>query len=149
MNLIPPFMLFIRSLFQFNSVQSLSHVWLFVTPGTAAHQVSLSITNSRSLLKLMSIESVMPSNHLTILCCPLFLLPSPASGSFQISQLFASGGLSIGVSASPLFQARLYWSPCCSRGEQWQTSGPLACLLPKEGLSCSLYDVGPGIGLEG
>ena len=59
---------------QFSSVQSLSHVWLFATPWTAAHQASLSITNSPSLLKLMSIESVMPSNHL-ILCCPL-LLPS-------------------------------------------------------------------------
>ena len=57
------------------SVQSLSHVQLFVTPWTAAHQASLSITNSWSLLKLMSIESVMPSNHL-ILCCPLLLLPS-------------------------------------------------------------------------
>ena len=56
-------------------VQSLSHVWLFVTPWTAAHQASLSITNSHSLLKLMSIESVMPSNHL-ILCHPLLLLPS-------------------------------------------------------------------------
>ena len=60
---------------QFNSVQSLSHVQLFVTPWTAARQAFLSITNSRSLLKLMSIESVMPSNHL-ILCCPLLLLPS-------------------------------------------------------------------------
>ena len=60
---------------QFSSVQSLSHVWLFATPLTAAHQASLSITNSRSLLKLMSIESVMPSNHL-ILCHPLLLLPS-------------------------------------------------------------------------
>ena len=57
------------------SVQSLSRVRLFATPSTAAHQASLSITNSRSLLKLMSIESVMPSNHL-ILCCPLLLLPS-------------------------------------------------------------------------
>ena len=56
-------------------VQSVSHIWLFVTPWTAAHQASLSITNSRSLLKLMSIESVMPSNHL-ILCRPLFLPPS-------------------------------------------------------------------------
>ena len=55
-------------------VQSLSRLWLFVTPWTAAHQASLSITNSQSLLKLMSIESVMPSNHL-ILCRPL-LLPS-------------------------------------------------------------------------
>ena len=58
-----------------SSVQSLNRVRLFATPWTAAHQVSLSITNSRSLLKLMSIESVMPSNHL-ILCCPLLLLPS-------------------------------------------------------------------------
>ena len=57
------------------SVQSLSHVWLFVTPWTAVHQASLSITNSQSLLKLMSIESVMPSNHL-ILCHLLLLLPS-------------------------------------------------------------------------
>ena len=56
-------------------VQSLSHVQLFSTPWTAAHQVSLPITISRSLLKLMSIESVMPSNHL-IVCCPLLLLPS-------------------------------------------------------------------------
>ena len=58
-----------------SSVQLLSHVWLFVTPWTAARQASLSITNSQSLLKLMSIESVMPSNHF-ILCHPLLLLPS-------------------------------------------------------------------------
>ena len=56
-------------------VQSFSRVWLFVTPWTAAHQASLSFTISWSLLKLMFIESVMPSNHLT-LCCPLLLLPS-------------------------------------------------------------------------
>ena len=60
---------------QFSSVQSLSCVWLFATPWTAAHQASLSITNSQSLLKLMSTESGMPFNHL-ILCCPLLLLPS-------------------------------------------------------------------------
>ena len=60
---------------QFSSVQSLSCVWFFATPWTAAHQASLSITNSRGLPKLMSIESVMPSNHL-ILCCPLVLWPS-------------------------------------------------------------------------
>ena len=59
---------------QFSSVQSLSHVQLFATPWTAACQASLSITNSQSLLKLMSIESVMPSNYL-ILCRPLLLLP--------------------------------------------------------------------------
>ena len=58
-----------------NSVQSLSRVLLFATPWTAAHQASLSITKSQSLLKLMSIESVIQSNHL-ILCHPLLLLPS-------------------------------------------------------------------------
>ena len=61
--------------YQFSSVQSLSHVRLFVTPWTAAHQASLSITNSQRLFKLMSVESVMSSNHL-ILCHPLLLLPS-------------------------------------------------------------------------
>ena len=60
---------------QFSSVQSLSHVRLFVTPWNRTRQASLSITNSRSSLKLMSIESVMPFNHL-ILCHPLLLLPS-------------------------------------------------------------------------
>ena len=59
---------------QFSSVQSLSHVQLFATPWIAAHQASLSITNSRSLLKLMSIKSMMPSSHL-ILCHRLLLLP--------------------------------------------------------------------------
>ena len=61
-------------LLQFSSVQSLSHVWLFVTPWIAACQASLSITNSRSLPKFMSIKPVMPSSHL-ILCHPLLLLP--------------------------------------------------------------------------
>ena len=90
--------------------QSPSCVQFFMTPWTAAHQASLSFTISQSLPKLMSIELVMPSNHL-ILCCPLLLLPSialthiiptsfPASGSFPMSQLFLSGGQSIGASAS-------------------------------------------------
>ena len=67
-----------------SSVQSLNRIRLFATPWTAAHQASLSITNSRNLLKLMSIESVMPSNHL-ILCCPFLLLPSifPSIRSFS------------------------------------------------------------------
>ena len=66
-------------------------------PWTAAHQASLSIINSWSLFKLMSIESVMPSNNL-ILCRPLLLLPSifPGSGSFPMSQFFTSGGRSFG-----------------------------------------------------
>ena len=67
---------------QFSSVQLLSHVWLFVTPWIAARQASLSITNSRSLFKLMSIESVMASSHL-ILCRPLLLLP-PISPSIRV-----------------------------------------------------------------
>ena len=86
---------------QFSSVQSLSRVQLFATPWTAAHQASLYITNSLNLPKLMSIESVMPSNNL-ILCCPFSSRPQSflASGSFQMSQFFTSGGQSIGLSAS-------------------------------------------------
>ena len=79
-----------------SSVQLLSHVQLFATLWTAALQASLIITDSQSLPKLMSIGLVMPSNHLT-LCSPLLLMPS---GSFPTSQFFASGGQSIGVSAS-------------------------------------------------
>ena len=85
--------------FIFSSVQLLSHIWLVAIRWTAVHQASLFITNSWSLLKLMSIESVMPSNHL-ILCHPLLLPSFPSSGSFPISQFFASGGQIIGVSAS-------------------------------------------------
>ena len=83
--------------FQFSSVQSHSHVWLFVTPWTAAQQASLSITNSRGLLKFMSVKSVMPSKHL-ILHCPLLLLPL----IFPSIRVFSkeSGGQSIGASAS-------------------------------------------------
>ena len=82
----------------FSSVQSLSHVQLFATPWTTAHQASQSITNSWSLLRLMSIESVMPSSHL--------ILSSPSPPTFnhsqhlQMSQFFVTGGQSIGVSAS-------------------------------------------------
>ena len=85
-------------MYQFSSVQSLSHVQLFATPWTAARWASLSITNTWSLLKLMSIEPVMPSKDF-ILCHPLLLPPSifPASGSFPVSQFFPSGGQSIGV----------------------------------------------------
>ena len=93
-------------------VQSLSSVWLFVTPWTAALQVSLSITNSQSLLKLMSIELVMPSSHPSSVvpfssCLQSFL----ASGSFQMSQFFPSGGQSFEVSASVLPMNIQDWSP--------------------------------------
>ena len=83
----------------FSSIQLFSHVQLFATPYTAAHQAFLSITNTWSLLKLMYIEPVMPSNHL-ILCCPLYFLPSVfpsirvfSNGQF-IKRLFSSSSLS-------------------------------------------------------
>ena len=84
-----------------SSVQSLSRVWLFETPWNAARQASLSITNSWNLLKLMSIESVMPSNHL-ILCYPLLLLPSvfPSNRVFSNKSVLCKGCQSIGVSVS-------------------------------------------------
>ena len=97
----------------FVAIQSPSCVWLFATPWTAAHQASTFFTISQSLFKLMSITSVMPSNHL-ILCRPL-LLPSicPASESFPVSHFFLSGGQSIGVSAlaeySALISFRINW----------------------------------------
>ena len=84
------------------SVQSVSHVQLFVAPWTAACQASLYITNSQSLLKLMSIELLMPFNHL-ILCHPLLLLPSifHSMRSFLMSQLFTSGRQNIRASVQP------------------------------------------------
>ena len=95
-------------------VQSLSCVWLFATPWTAAHQASLSFTSSQSLLKLMSIESIMPSTHL-ILCCPLSsrLQSFPASRSCLMTWLFTSDGQSIGasVSASILLMNIQNWFP--------------------------------------
>ena len=93
------------------AIQLFSCVWLFATPGTAAHQASLSITISQSLLKFMSIKSVMPFNHL-ILCHPLLLLPLifPSIKVF-LSQFFTSGGQSIGASASVLPMNIQDWFP--------------------------------------
>ena len=95
-------------------VQSLSRVWPFVTPWTAALQASLSFTISQKLLKLTSIESVMPSNHMVL--CRTFsscLWSFPASGSFRTSVFFASGGQSIEASASASFLPKKSqgWSP--------------------------------------
>ena len=98
-----------------SSVQSLSHVRLFVTPWITAHQASLSITNSQSLLKLMSIKSVMPSSHL-ILCHPLLLLPpippsirpycsSNSTGTFLPHGLYACCFLCLKIS----FPRYLWW----------------------------------------
>ena len=106
----------------FSSVQSLSHVWLFATTWITARQASLSITNSRSSLRLTSIESVMPSSHL-ILCRPLLHLPPipPSIRDFPMTQLFSRGGQSIGVSAlaSVLPKNTQSWSP--SEWTRWIT----------------------------
>ena len=93
---------FIHSFYSIRSVQfSHSVVFNSATPWTTARQASLSITDSWSLLIFMSIELVMPSNHL-VLCRPLLLLPSifPASGPFPMSEFFASGGQGIVASTS-------------------------------------------------
>ena len=95
-------------------VWSISHVWLFVTPWTAAHQASLSITNSWSLLKLMSVESwchpTISSSVFPFSSCPQCF---PASGSFPMSWLFASGGQSVRAlaSASVLLMNIQDWFP--------------------------------------
>ena len=84
-----------------SSLQLFSRVQLFATPWTAARQASLSITNYRNLLKLMSIKSVMPSNYsFSVVPFSPHLQSFPVSGSFSMSHFFTSGGQSIGVSAS-------------------------------------------------
>ena len=107
--------------------QSLSPVWLLVTPQTSAHQSSLSFTISWSLLKLMPIESVMPSNHL-ILCCPPFLLLSIFPGIRVFSWVSSSHQLakSIGPSASVLPMNIQDWFP-------WGLTGLIS--LQSKGLS--------------
>ena len=101
---------------KFSSVQLLTHVRLFATPWIAARQASLFITNSRSPPKPLSIELVMPSNHL-ILYHPLLLLPPIllALGSFPVSELFAWGGQSIGISTST--------SVCPMNTQDWSPLG--------------------------
>ena len=119
-----------------SSVQSLSHVWLFATPWTAAHQASLSITNSWSLLKLMSMESVMPSNHL-ILCHPLLFPPSifPSIRVFSSESVLyirwpkywsLSFKISLSNEYSRLISFRMDWfaSPCSSRDCQESSPTP-------------------------
>ena len=112
---------------QFSSVQSLSRVWHFATPWTTACQASLSITNSLSLLKLMSVESVMPSNHL-ILCRPLLLPPSifPSIRVFSNESVLRIRWPSIGVSASTsvLPMNTQDWSPLGWTGWDSQESSP-------------------------
>ena len=102
---------------QFSLVQSLSHVWLFETPWTAARQASLSISNSRSLLKLMSIKLVMPSNH-PILCHPFLLLPSIFP---SISVFSNEPGLRIGWPK--------YWSSSFSISPSNEYSGLISFMI--------------------
>ena len=120
---------------QFSSVQSLSHVRLLATPWIAARQASLSITNSWSSPKLMSIESVMPSSHL-ILCYHLLLMPPtpPSIRVFPMSQLFAWGGQVLEFqlqhhsfqrkSRADLLQNGLVGSPCSPRDSQESSPTP-------------------------
>ena len=112
-------------------IESPSYVWLFATPLNIACQAPLSFTIFQSLLKLMSIELVMLSNHL-ILWWPFSSCPQtfPALGSFPTSQLFLSGGQSIGASASvfPMsiqsWLIWLVWSLCCPRDSQESSPAP-------------------------
>ena len=94
----------------FSSVQLLSHVQLFATPWTAALQAALSINNSQSLLRLISIELVMSSNHL-ILCCPLLLLPSnfPQIRVSPNESVLRISGQSIGVFSLNISPSNEYW----------------------------------------
>ena len=119
---------------QFSSVQSLSHVWLFVTPWTAAHQASLSITNSQSSLKLTSIESVMPSSHLTFCCFLLLLFPMPPSirvfsNESTLHMRWPSIGVSALASVLPIntqdwSQDGLVGSPCSPKDSQESSPTP-------------------------
>ena len=135
----------IFSSIQFSSVQLLSHVQLFVTPRTAALQASLSITNSPSLLKLMSIESVMPSNHL-ILCHPLLLPPSifPSIRVFSSESVLQikwpkywsfSFNISPSNEYSELISFRMTRSPCSPRGSQESSLTPQFKSINSSGLS--------------
>ena len=117
---------------QLSSLQSLSRVQFFVTPWTTARQASLSITNSRSLLKLMSTELVMPSNHLT-LCCPFLLLPSvfPSTKVFSNESVlhirwpkyWPASVLPMNVQDKFPYNW-VVWSPCSPRDSQESSPAP-------------------------
>ena len=121
--------------YKFSSVQLLSHVRLFATPWTATCQAFLPITNSLSLLKFMSIESVIPSNHL-ILCHPFLLLPSifPSITVFSNESVFASVAEVLEFqlqyqSSQWIFRVDflyngMVWSPCCPRDSQESSPTP-------------------------
>ena len=112
-----------------SSVQSLSHVQVFETAWTAARQASLSITNSWTLLKLMFIQSVMPSNHL-ILCCPLLLLPSfsPSIGVFSNESVL-------------YIRCPKYWSFSISLSNKYAGLTSFRIDFLKETLKVYIYDI--------
>ena len=116
----------------FSSVQSLSPVWFFATPWIAARQASLSITNSWSSLRLTSIESVMPSSHLS-LCCPLFLLP-PIPPSISLFQWVNSSHIIICKRASwSLMYEQVLWDNLEEYGGErggFRREGTNVCLWP-------------------
>ena len=122
-------------------VQSLSHVWLFVTPWTAACQASMTFTISKSLFKHMSIESMMPSNHLT-LCCPLPLLPSifPSISLFQwvSSSHHVAKVLSFGFSISPSNEYSGFVSFRIDWFDLLAVQGTLKSLLQHHNLNASI-----------
>ena len=129
-----------------SSVQSLSHVQLFATPWTATHQASMSTINSQSLLKLMSIELVMPSNHLILYPFSSHLQSFSASVSIPMSQFFASGDQNIGVSASAsaLPMNIQGWFPLGLTGLiSLQVQGTLKSLLQHHNLKASNLLYGP------
>ena len=113
------------------SVRSLSHVRLFVTPWTAARQASLSITNSRNLLRLMSVKSVMPSNYL-ILCRPFSSCLQSFPRFFPMSQFFTPGGQSVGASASVQFSSIAQSCPILC--------DPMDCSMPGLPVHCQLLE---------
>ena len=133
---IAPLIISASNLFlQFSSVQSLSHVRLFVTPQTTAHQASLSITNSWNILKLMSIESMMhPTISSSVVPFSSCLQSCPASESFLMSPFFTTGGQGIEALASyqsyqwifrtDIFKGWLVWFLCCQRDSQVSSSTP-------------------------
>ena len=123
----------------FSSIQFLSHVQPFATPWTAARQASLSITNSRSLLKFMSIESVTPSNHL-IPCWPLLLLPStfPSIGVFSNESALCIGWPNMGPSTPVLPKNSQGWFPLGLAGLISLQSKGLKSLLQHHSLKASI-----------
>ena len=136
---------FVIAGFKLSSVQSISHVWFFVTPRTAARQAALSITNSQSLLKLTSMELVMPSTISSSVVPFSFCLQSfPASRSFPVSQFFASGGKSIGFKLLLSTNTHKQFSQFILYLFIWLHQTVAACRI----FSCGMWDLVPRPGIK-